>query len=99
MKAFVILNPVAGRTKATDVRQAIDRHLNRDGWQVDIYQTKAGEPVCEVVRDRVEEGESLLTIHANDEDSLAQARSRLLSAISWSDEPVTPPPHMHQIIH
>ena len=50
------------------------------------------------VSERVEEGEALLTIHANDESRLAQARHRLLSAIRWSDEPVTLPPHTHKII-
>ncbi len=51
------------------------------------------------VGDWVEEGEPLLAIHANDQGKLAEARSRLLSAIGWSDEPVTPPPHTHKIIH
>jgi pyrimidine-nucleoside phosphorylase len=50
------------------------------------------------VGDWVEEGERLLTIHANDQGKLAEARGRLLSAIHWSDEPVTPPPHTHKII-
>ncbi len=50
------------------------------------------------VGDRVERGEPLLTIHASDEGKLAQARRRLLSAIRWSDKPVTPPPHTHKII-
>ena len=50
------------------------------------------------VSERVEEGEPLLTIHANDESRLAQARRRLLSAIRWSDEPVTLPPHTHKIV-
>ncbi len=50
------------------------------------------------VGDRVEKGERLLTLHANDEGKLAEARPRLLAAIRWSDEPVTPPPHTHKII-
>ena len=50
------------------------------------------------VGDRVENGEPLLTIHANDEGRLDQARRRLLAAIRWSDEPVTPPPRTHRII-
>ncbi len=55
-----------------------------------VHQRKVG--------DRVERGEPLLTIHASDEGKLAQARRRLLSAIRWSDKPVTPPPHTHKII-
>jgi pyrimidine-nucleoside phosphorylase len=50
------------------------------------------------VGDWVEQGERLLTIHANDQGKLTEARRRLLSAIRWSDEPITPPPHTHKII-
>ncbi len=50
------------------------------------------------VADWVKKGERLLTIYANDEARLAEARRRLLSAISWSDEPVVPPPQTHRII-
>ncbi len=50
------------------------------------------------VGDRVEKGERLLTIYANDEVRLSEARRHLLAAIHWSDEPVTPPPHTHKII-
>lgn len=47
---------------------------------------------------RVEQEQLLLTIHANDEAKLAGARQRLLSAYEWSDEPITPPPLVHQIV-
>jgi pyrimidine-nucleoside phosphorylase len=50
------------------------------------------------VGDRVKKGERLLTIHANDKDSLAQARQRLLAAVRWSNEPVTPPLRTHKSI-
>jgi pyrimidine-nucleoside phosphorylase len=50
------------------------------------------------VGDRVEKGERLLTIYANDETRLSEARRHLLAAVHWSDEPVTPPPHTHKII-
>jgi len=50
------------------------------------------------VGDRVEKGERLLTIYANDEARLSEARRHLLAAVRWSDEPVTPPPHTHKII-
>jgi pyrimidine-nucleoside phosphorylase len=50
------------------------------------------------VGDRVEKGERLLTIYANDEARLSEARRHLLADIRWSDEPVTPPPHTHKII-
>jgi len=42
------------------------------------------------VGDRVEAGQPLFTIHANDARKLAEGRQRLLEAHSWSDEPVAP---------
>jgi len=48
--------------------------------------------------DYVERGEPLLTIHANDGHRLAQARERLLSAYTWSEEPVQAPPLLYEII-
>lgn len=50
------------------------------------------------VGDRVEEGQPLLTIHANDGAKLSGARQRLLAAYDWSDEPVEPPPLLHRIV-
>jgi pyrimidine-nucleoside phosphorylase len=50
------------------------------------------------IGDRLEAGDPLLTIHANDEAKLPGARQRLLAAYEWSDEPVTPPPLIHQIV-
>ena len=50
------------------------------------------------VGDRVEKGERLLTIYANDDARLSEARRHLLGAVRWSDEPVTPRPHTHKII-
>jgi pyrimidine-nucleoside phosphorylase len=50
------------------------------------------------VGDQTDKGEPLFTIHANDEDKLAEAQQRLPGAFTWSQEPVTPPPHTHNII-
>ena len=46
----------------------------------------------------VETGEALFTIHANDEGKLAAAREKLLTAYAWSDEPLSPPPLIYQIV-
>jgi pyrimidine-nucleoside phosphorylase len=51
------------------------------------------------VSDRVEEGEPLLTVHADDPDRLVKANRRLLSAIRWSDDPISVSPHAHKVIH
>ena len=50
------------------------------------------------IGDEVAEGQTLLTIHANDEAKLAGAKQRLLAAYEWSNEPVGPPPLLHTIV-
>jgi pyrimidine-nucleoside phosphorylase len=50
------------------------------------------------VGERVEAGEALLTIHANDKGRLAEAQAMLLQAYRWSDVPVTPAPLIRRII-
>jgi len=50
------------------------------------------------VGDRVEAGQPLFTVHADDEVKLTEAKKRLLAAYTWSDAPVAPPPLIHQII-
>jgi len=55
-----------------------------------ILQAKTG--------DHIVEGQPLLTIHANDEAKMAGARQRLLSAYEWSEETVSPPSLLHQIV-
>lgn len=44
------------------------------------------------VGDRVEKGETLFTVHANDESKLVEARVAVLAAHSFSDDVVTPLP-------
>ncbi len=50
------------------------------------------------IGDYVKKKEPLFEIHANDEEKLAEAKERLLAAYNWSDEPVTPPPLIYQVI-
>ena len=69
-------------------------------------RTKKGDPIdhgvgvvlAAKIGDRVEKGQPILTVHANDSAKLAGARHRLLAAFEWSDEPVSPPPLIHQVI-
>ncbi|MGQ9489761.1 MAG: thymidine phosphorylase [Anaerolineae bacterium] len=46
----------------------------------------------------VNAGEPLLWVHARSETGLAAALARLAGAYSFSDEPVAPPPLIHQVI-
>lgn len=50
------------------------------------------------VGDAVAESEALLTIHANDEATLAEAQQSLLSAYAWSNTLVTPAALIRRII-
>jgi pyrimidine-nucleoside phosphorylase len=44
------------------------------------------------------EGDPLFTVHANDRGKIESAKQRLMTAVSWSDASVTPPPHTLKII-
>jgi pyrimidine-nucleoside phosphorylase len=53
---------------------------------------RVGVVVHHKVGDRVQEGAPLFTVHASDEQKLAEARERVLAAHTFSDEPVQPLP-------
>ena len=67
---------------------------------------KKGDPVDHAVGivlqakvgDRVQAGDTLLTIHANTEPQCARARERLLAAYSWAEGWVSPPPLVYKVI-
>ncbi|NJN83323.1 MAG: thymidine phosphorylase [Caldilineaceae bacterium] len=69
-------------------------------------RTKKGDPIDygvgivlhAKVGDELAQGDDLLTIHANSKDTMTAARERLLAAIAWSSDLVTPPPHIRKII-
>ncbi len=69
-------------------------------------RAKKGDPIDHAVGvvlrakvgDRVEAGQPLLDIHANDAARLAEAREQLSSAYAWSDTPVDEPPLIRRII-
>jgi pyrimidine-nucleoside phosphorylase len=51
------------------------------------------------VGDRVQRGQPLFTVHANDEGKLAAATARLLAAYQFSPRPVSPPALIHRILN
>jgi pyrimidine-nucleoside phosphorylase len=67
-------------------------------------RAKKGDPIDHAVGflihkkvgDKVEAGESLFEIHANDEAKLAEARTNVLSAYQFSDEFVPPLPLFYE---
>lgn len=58
----------------------------------DAIDHAVGFVVHHKVGDKVEKGEPLFTIHANDEKKLAEARERVLAAHVFSDKPIPPLP-------
>ena len=64
----------------------------------DLIDQAVGIVLAAKIGDRVEQGQTLLTIHANDERRLAEARERLLTAYTWSEAPVERPPLVYQVI-
>ena len=58
----------------------------------DVIDYTVGIIVRHKVGDRVEAGEHLFTIHANDEDKLELAKQAVMKAHQWSEEPVKPLP-------
>lgn len=69
-------------------------------------RAKKGDPIDHAVGvmvhhkvgDRVEKGEALFTLHANDSNKLAEARERLLKACQWSDHPCPPLPLFYGVV-
>lgn len=63
---FVVLNPVAGRAKAPEVRQALARHFDSRSWQVTVHETAVGEPIGDLVRARIAEGVAMVVAAGGD---------------------------------
>jgi pyrimidine-nucleoside phosphorylase len=67
---------------------------------------KKGDPVDHAVGivlhakvgDRVQAGEPLLTIHANNEERCSLVGERLMGAYSWAEGNVSAPPLVHKVI-
>jgi pyrimidine-nucleoside phosphorylase len=64
----------------------------------DTIELAVGIVLHKKIGDAVQIGEPLCTIHANAEKTLRAEQETLLSAYQWSDEAVTPPPHILKVI-
>jgi len=64
----------------------------------DPIDHEVGILVHHKVGDKIEAGQALFTIHANDRDRLERARQGLLAALSWSDRPVDPLPLFYGVV-
>jgi len=64
----------------------------------DTIDYAVGVEIHRCVGDRVEAGQPLFTIHANDQQKLEEVRTRLLDAHIWSDTLVDPLPLIYDIV-
>jgi pyrimidine-nucleoside phosphorylase len=64
----------------------------------DVIDLAVGIIVHQKVGNKVKKGDVLFAIHANDREKLAQARKRLLSALTWDDETCPPLPLFYGVI-
>ena len=60
--------------------------------KTDPVDHAVGFVIHKKVGDKVEKGEALFTVHAEDETKLAEARASVLGAFSFSNEVITPLP-------
>ncbi len=66
--------------------------------KADVIDHAVGIEVRANVGDQVAAGDTVMTVHANDEDKLGAALALLESAVSFSDEPVDGLPLFHGVI-
>lgn len=64
----------------------------------DSIDYAVGIEIHRKVGDKVEAGQPLFTIHANQPEKLEEARARLLEAHKWSDTPVDPLPLVYDVV-
>jgi YegS/Rv2252/BmrU family lipid kinase len=50
IKAFVVLNPVAGESDPEMIKRIFDRHLDRGDWHYELYETTGTESLPEVIK-------------------------------------------------
>jgi pyrimidine-nucleoside phosphorylase len=87
----VVESPESGYLK-----QVHARVVGEAAVELGAGRAKKGDPVDHAVGfvihnkvgDKVEKGQPLFTVHANDEKLLSEARDAVLSAHTWSEEPV-----------
>jgi pyrimidine-nucleoside phosphorylase len=66
--------------------------------KADSIDHAVGIEILHKVGDRVETGQPLFVVHANQAERMAEARQRLLQAHQWSDERVEPLPLFYGVV-
>lgn len=93
--------PRSGWLKAVRARE-----VGETSVELGAGRAKKGDPidfavgimVHHKVGDRVEAGDALFTVHANDADRMAHAIERLQAAVDWSDEACEPLPLFYGVV-
>lgn len=65
-KVFVVLNPVAGLTKADTARDLITQFCQEQGWECDLHETQKDEDLRQLVRDQLRQGANLVIVSGGD---------------------------------
>src|SRR5512141_539892 len=66
MKALVILNPSAGESERQGLRDAVDRHVAAARFDCEVYETRKGDRLADVVRRRLRDGFDLVVAAGGD---------------------------------
>ncbi len=66
MRAFIVLNPVAGPDDGTEVRVVIETVLAEAGWEVEVHETSKSENVTERTRSALEAGYEVVVAAGGD---------------------------------
>ncbi|MHB0874456.1 MAG: diacylglycerol/lipid kinase family protein [Anaerolineae bacterium] len=64
--AFVVLNPVGGRSDPDATAKALEQHLGGNGWRYELYQTTGKEDVPSLVRDAAKRGFAIVVAAGGD---------------------------------
>jgi diacylglycerol kinase (ATP) len=66
MRAFIVLNPVAGPDDGTEVRAVIEAHFSEAGWEAEVHETSKSENVTERTRSALEAGYEVVVAAGGD---------------------------------
>ena len=96
-----IIAPYSGTVAAMDTAELGWSCVRLGGGRLvksDIIDHAVGFVLPVKVGDRVEKGDSMGIIHANDQDKLSQAGQEILAAVTLSDEAVERLPHFYGVV-
>jgi diacylglycerol kinase (ATP) len=66
MKAFIVLNPSAGKNAREPIREAISRYFSAAHFDYEIYETVKGDDPGDIVRKRLKDGLDLVVAAGGD---------------------------------